>query len=69
MALALVRGRLPGRRFMEAIIDLPFAISPVVVGLSLFLIYGRPGWFGETLTDAGVQVIFASPGSCSRRSS
>lgn len=62
MALALVRGRFPGRRFMEALIDLPFAVSPVVIGLSLVLLYGRTGWFGPTLTDWGIQIIFSFPG-------
>ena len=62
MALALVRGRFPGRRLMEALIDLPFAISPVVIGLSLVLLYGRTGWFGPALTDAGIQIIFSFPG-------
>ena len=40
------------RRSLDAIIDLPFAVSPVVVGLALILVYGRHGWFGEWLTDA-----------------
>ena len=61
-ALALVRGKVPGRRFVEALIDLPFAISPVVVGLSLVLLYGREGWFGDELANAGVQVLFSFPG-------
>src|SRR3954453_19373040 len=39
----LVRGRFPGRRLLDALIDLPFAISPIVVGLSLLLVYGRTG--------------------------
>jgi sulfate/thiosulfate transport system permease protein len=61
-AMALVRGKLPGRRFVEALIDLPFAISPVVVGLALVLLYGREGWFGDELASAGVQVLFSFPG-------
>jgi sulfate transport system permease protein len=61
-AMALVRGRLPGRRLVEALIDLPFAISPVVVGLALVLLYGRQGWFGHALASAGVQVLFSFPG-------
>ena len=61
-ALALVRGKVPGRRFVEALIDLPFAISPVVVGLSLILLYGREGWFGDELANAGVQILFSFPG-------
>ena len=61
-ALALVRGRMPGKKYVEAIIDIPFAISPVVIGLALVLLYGREGWFGDELTRAGVQVLFSFPG-------
>jgi len=61
-ALYIVRGKGPGRRVLDAVIDLPFAISPVVVGLSLILVYGQNGWFGDDLARAGVQVIFALPG-------
>ncbi len=63
-ALVLVRGR--GRwgsiKLLNALVDLPFAISPVVIGLGLVLLYGRTGWFGPTLTDAGIRVIFSFPG-------
>jgi sulfate transport system permease protein len=61
-ALYIVRGKGPGRRALDAIIDLPFAISPVVVGLALILVYGQNGWFGSGLANAGIQVIFALPG-------
>lgn len=61
-ALLLVRSNVRGKRLLEAVIDLPFAISPVVIGLSLFLLYGREGWLGPTLTNAGIQVIFSVPG-------
>jgi sulfate/thiosulfate transport system permease protein len=61
-ANAIVRGRLRGRRLLNALLDLPFAVSPVVVGLALILVYGRTGWFGETLADAGIKVIFSLPG-------
>jgi sulfate transport system permease protein len=60
-ALALARGRFPGRGIVQAIVDLPFAISPVIVGVSLLLLWGVNGWFGG-LADAGVQVIFSLPG-------
>jgi sulfate transport system permease protein len=56
-ALAVVRGRFRGRGVVEALLDLPFAVSPVVVGLSLLLVYGRDGWI-----HAPFQVIFALPG-------
>jgi sulfate transport system permease protein len=61
-AMALVRGRFRGKNVVEAIIDLPFAISPVVIGLSLILVYGHTGWLGSWLVDQGIQVIFAVPG-------
>jgi sulfate/thiosulfate transport system permease protein len=57
-ALLLVRGRFRGGWLIEALLDLPFAISPIVVGLSLILVYGRGGW----LSDLPFQVIFAFPG-------
>jgi sulfate transport system permease protein len=61
-AMALVRGRFRGKNVVEAIIDLPFAVSPVVIGLSLILVYGHSGWLGTWLVDNGIQVIFAVPG-------
>jgi sulfate transport system permease protein len=62
MARALARGRFPGKAIVNAIIDLPFAISPIVIGLSLILVYGVNGWLGGALTNAGIQVIFSVPG-------
>ncbi len=61
-ALALVRRRFPGRSLLNALIDLPFAVSPVVIGLALMLVYGKNGWLGEFLDDIGFPVIFAVPG-------
>jgi sulfate/thiosulfate transport system permease protein len=61
-ALVLVRGRFRGRGLLDAALDIPFAVSPVVVGLSLVLVYGTTGWFGKDLADAGIQVIFSTPG-------
>jgi sulfate/thiosulfate transport system permease protein len=61
-ALAIVRRRFPGRGFLNALIDLPFALSPVIIGLSLILVYGRDGWLGGTLNSLGFTVIFALPG-------
>ena len=60
-ALAIVRHRIPGMGFVNAIVDLPMALSPVVVGLSLYLLYGRDGWFGSWLTAHGIKVLFAYP--------
>jgi sulfate transport system permease protein len=55
-ALLLARGRFPGKRLLDAAVDLPFAVSPVIVGLALILVWGRNGWFGLT------GVIFSVPG-------
>jgi sulfate transport system permease protein len=61
-ALLLTRSSIRGKALIEAIIDLPFAVSPVVVGLALLLLYGREGWFGDELADAGVRILFSVPG-------
>jgi sulfate/thiosulfate transport system ATP-binding protein len=61
-ALALERRRFRGRAIVERIIDLPFVISPIVVGLALVLVYGEQGWVGGTLVENGVRVIFSTPG-------
>jgi sulfate transport system permease protein len=60
-AMLLVRRSFPGKSFLSVLIDVPFAVSPVVVGLSLLLVYGRTGWLGGWLADAGVRVVFAWP--------
>jgi sulfate transport system permease protein len=62
IAMLLVRYEFPGRRLLNALIDLPVSVSPVVVGIALILVYGQKGWFGSWLTAHGVQVIFATPG-------
>ena len=60
-ALAIVRRRFRGKGLLNAFIDLPLALSPVVVGLALFLLYDRTGWFGSWFTGHGIQVLFALP--------
>jgi sulfate transport system permease protein len=60
-ALALARGRFPGKGVLQAVVDLPFAVSPVVVGISLTLLWGVHGWFGG-LAGHGIHVIFSLPG-------
>lgn len=60
-ALAIVRRRFPGAGLVNAVVDLPLALSPVVVGLSLFLLYGRTGWFGHWFQAHGIQILFALP--------
>jgi len=61
-ALLLVRTNFRGKALLNAFVDLPFAISPVVIGLSLYLLYGREGWFGGWLLDNGIQILFSLPG-------
>jgi sulfate/thiosulfate transport system permease protein len=63
ISLLLVRYTFPGRRALNAMVDLPLSVSPVVVGLALVLVYsGRTGWLGQGLEQAGLQVIYAPPG-------
>jgi sulfate transport system permease protein len=61
-AMLLSRRRFPGARLLDSVIELPLAISPVVIGVALLLLYGRQGWFGSWLTQHGVTVIFSIPG-------
>jgi sulfate transport system permease protein len=62
-ALTLVRDKWRGKALVNALIDLPFAISPVVIGLALVLVYNiRTGWFGPWLFDHGINVIFTPLG-------
>ena len=60
--LAIVRRRFRGKGLLNAFIDLPLAVSPVVIGLCLYLLYApRGGWFGNWLSQHGFQVLFAMP--------
>jgi sulfate/thiosulfate transport system permease protein len=61
-ALAIVRRKFPGHGLVNSLVDLPLALSPVIVGLALILVYGRNGWWGGWLIDNGYQVIYALPG-------
>jgi sulfate/thiosulfate transport system permease protein len=62
-ALILVRHEFRGKALLNAVIDLPFVLSPIVIGLALFLVYApRNSWFGESLAENGIQVIFSVPG-------
>ncbi|WP_298444023.1 sulfate ABC transporter permease subunit CysW [Gordonia sp. (in: high G+C Gram-positive bacteria)] len=60
-ALALARGRFPGKGLMAAVVDLPFAVSPVVAGVALIALWGSHGWFGG-VESLGFRVIFGVPG-------
>lgn len=62
ISLLLVRYEFPGRRMLSALVDLPLSVSPVVVGLALLIVYRRDGALGGPLEEAGVQVIFNTPG-------
>jgi sulfate transport system permease protein len=62
VAVLLVRHRFPGRRALSALIDLPLAVSPVVVGLALILAYGKFAPIGGWLEGRGIQLIYAVPG-------
>ncbi len=59
-ALVIVRGNIPGRGFLNAFIDLPLALSPVIVGFSLVVLYGLNGWFGWFQRN-GHEILFATP--------
>ncbi len=52
----------PGRSLLLSLIDLPFAVSPVIAGLIFILLFGAQGWFGASLMAHGIQVVFATPG-------
>jgi sulfate transport system permease protein len=62
IALVLVRHRFRGRKILNALIDVPLAVSPVVAGLMLLLLFGRGGWLAPLAGRLGVKVIFALPG-------
>jgi len=61
VSLVLARDRFVGKRVLSAVVDLPFAVSPVIVGLAAVVLFGRGGWFEAFLAAHGIQVIFALP--------
>lgn len=61
-AWALAKFQFWGRNLIITLIDLPFAVSPVVAGLIFVLLFGAQGWFGEWLQERDIQIIFAVPG-------
>jgi len=61
-AILLVRHDFPGKRVLNALIDLPLAVSPVIVGLALILVYGSTTGIGQGLAAVGIKVIFSIPG-------
>jgi sulfate transport system permease protein len=61
VAWVLVRQRFVGRSLLNAVVDLPFALSPVTVGLAAILLFGTGGWFTDFFTAQGIQILFALP--------
>jgi sulfate/thiosulfate transport system permease protein len=61
-ALVLVRQRFLGRALLDGVVDLPFAVSPIVAGLMLIVLYGPEGWLGRWLESGGFRVVYAVPG-------
>lgn len=62
LAWLVTRFDFPGRRLLQTLIDIPFAVSPVVAGLVYLLLYGRNGWLGGWLDTYDLQIMFAWPG-------
>jgi sulfate/thiosulfate transport system permease protein len=62
VSIILARHRFPGAWLLDALVDIPLALSPVVIGLALILVYGHTGWFGNWLAARGITVIFSLPG-------
>ena len=61
-AWAITKFDFPGKRLLTTMIDLPFAVSPVVAGLIFVQLFGRQGWFGPWLFENDIKIIFAVPG-------
>jgi sulfate/thiosulfate transport system permease protein len=62
VAWILVRDNFRGKRIINGIVDMPFAVSPVIAGFMLILLYGRDGWFTPLTEALGIKVVFAVPG-------
>ncbi len=62
LAWLVTRFQFPGRKLLTALIDIPFAVSPIVAGLLYLLLYGRNGWIGGWLGSHDIQLMFAWPG-------
>ncbi|HEY9667339.1 MAG TPA: sulfate ABC transporter permease subunit CysW [Coleofasciculaceae cyanobacterium] len=60
-AWVIARHQFRGRTFLVSLIDLPFAVSPVIAGLMIVLLYGRRGWFGPLVEATNMEIIFALP--------
>ncbi|RYY80778.1 MAG: sulfate ABC transporter permease subunit CysW [Moraxellaceae bacterium] len=60
-AWSVAKFRFRGKSILTTLIDLPFSVSPVIAGLMLVLLFGAQGWFGETLRDHDIQILYAVP--------
>jgi sulfate transport system permease protein len=61
VALVVARDRFPGRGIVSAFVDLPIAVSPVIVGVMAVLLFGREGWFTDFFAARGIQILYAVP--------
>lgn len=61
-AWSITKFTFPGKNLLITLIDLPFAVSPVVAGMTFVLLFGAQGWFGAFLADHDIKIIFAVPG-------
>jgi sulfate transport system permease protein len=61
-AWSIAKFDFPGKSFLITLIDLPFSVSPVIAGLVYVLMFGLQGWFGDTLRNWDIKIIFALPG-------
>lgn len=62
LAIVLARHKFWGKTLADGIVDLPFAISPIIAGLMLIILYGNQGWVGRWLEPMGIKVVYAWPG-------
>jgi sulfate transport system permease protein len=61
VAMVLARDRFPGKGILSAFVDLPFAVSPIIVGLMAVLLFGREGWFESWFAAHGIRILYATP--------
>ena len=61
-AWTIAKFQFKGKGVLLTLIDLPFAVSPVVAGLIFILLFGRSGWFGDWLSQRDIRIVFATPG-------
>jgi sulfate transport system permease protein len=62
LAVVLVKQRFRGKLFFEGLVDLPFAVSPVVAGFMFIILFGPRGWIGSWFEASGIKIVYALPG-------